>query len=74
MRIAQTLEVCTTAAHGDVDGTTNNERSDRSLQVFDLKAAAAPSNSSVVEAIRTGSHSIILASPCMHHAPSRGRC
>ena len=72
MRIAQTLEVCTTAAHGDVDGTTNNERSDRSLQVFDLKAAAAPSNSSVVEAIRTGSRSIIRAVPCMHHVPSRG--
>ena len=51
MRIAQTLEWYTTAAHGDVVRWPNNEWSDRSLQVFDLKAAAAPSNSSVVEAI-----------------------
>ena len=28
MRIAQTLEWYTTAAHGDVDGMTNNEWSD----------------------------------------------
>ena len=39
MRIAQTLEWYTTAAHGDVDGMTkNNEWSDRDLQVFDLNA------------------------------------
>ena len=47
--------------------------SDRGLQVLDLKAAGALSCSSIIEAMQTGSHSIILASPCMHHAPSRGR-
>ena len=72
MRIAQTLEVCTTVAHGDVDGTTNNEWSDRDLQVFDLKAAATLSSTCVIETGRTGSRRIMLAVPCMHHAPSRG--
>ena len=50
-RIVQTLQVCTTAAHGDVKRTSNGEWSDRSLQVFDLKADATLSNSSMVEAI-----------------------
>ena len=72
MRIAQTLEWYTTAAHGDVDGMTNNEWSDRDLQVFDLKAAVTLSSACVIEAGRTGSRRIMLAVACMHHAPSRG--
>ena len=72
MRIAQTLEWYTTAAHGDVVRWTNNEWSDRDLQVFDLKAAVALSSTCVIEAGRTGSRRIMLAVPCMHHAPSRG--
>ena len=73
-RIAQSLEEYTTAAHGDVGGTNNDEWSDRDLQVFDLKAAGALSCSTMIEATQTESHSIILASQCMDHAPSRGRC
>ena len=74
MRIAQTLEWYTTAAHGDVDGMTNNEWSDRErdLQVFDLKAAVTLSSVCVIEAGRTGSRRIMLAVACMHHTPSRG--
>ena len=47
---------------------------DRGLQVDDLKAAGALSCSYVIGAHRTGSQRIILAQPCMHHAPSRGCC
>ena len=72
MRIAQTLEWYTTAAHGDVLRWPNNEWSDRDLQVFDLKAAVALSSTCVIEAGRTGSRRIMLAVACMHHAPSRG--
>ena len=72
MRIAQTLEWYTTAAHGDVLRWPNNEWSDRDLQVFDLKAAVALSSTCVIEAGQTGSRSNMLAIPCMHHAPSRG--
>ena len=46
--------------------------SDRDLQVFDLKAAVSLSSAWVIEAGRTGSRRIMLAVPCMHHAPSRG--
>ena len=60
------------AAHGDVGGTTNNEWSDRDLQVFDLKAAVTLSSTCVIEADQIGSRRIMLAVPCMHHAPSRG--
>ena len=68
------LETKNSAAHGDVERAPQDEWSDRGLQVLDLKAAGALSCSCVVEAIRAGSHSIKLASPSMHHAPSRGRC
>ena len=66
------LEMYPSAAHGDVDGTTNNEWSDRDLQVFDLKAAVTLSSTCVIEAGQTGSQSNMLAVPFMHHAPSRG--
>ena len=72
MRIAQTLEWYTTAAHGDVLRWPNNEWSDRDLQVFDLKGAVALSSICVIEAGCTGSRRIMLAVACMHHAPSRG--
>ena len=68
------LETKNSAAHGDVERAPQDEWSDRGLQVLDLKAAGALSCSCVVEDIRAGSHSIKLASPSMHHAPSRGRC
>ena len=73
-RIALGLKVYHSAAHGDVERAPQDEWSDRGLQVLDLKAAGSLSCSCVVEAIRAGSYIIILASPCMHHAPSRGRC
>jgi len=73
-RIALALKVYHSAAHGDVERAPQDEWSDRGLQVLDLKAAGALSCSCVVEAIRAGSHSIKLASPIMHHAPSCGRC
>ena len=73
-RIALALKVYHSAAHGDVERAPQDEWSDRGLQVLDLKAAGALSCSCVVEAIRAGSHGIKLASPSMHHAPSRGRC
>ena len=72
MRIAQTLEWYISAAHGDVGRTLNNEWRDRYLQVFDLKAAVTLSSECVMEAGRTGSQRIMLAVPCMHHAPSCG--
>ena len=72
--IALALRMFRSAAHGDVERAPQDEWSDRGLQVLDLKAAGALSCSCVVEAIRAGSHSINLASPSMHHAPSRGRC
>ena len=71
-RIALAMGMFPSAAHGDVDGTTNNEWSDRDLQVFDLKAAVTLSSTCVIEAGRTGSRRIMLAVACMHHAPSRG--
>ena len=71
-RIALAQEWYHSAAHGDVGGTTNNEWSDRDLQVFDLKAAVTLSSTCVIEADRTGSRRIMLAVACMHHAPSRG--
>ena len=73
-RIALALKVYHSAAHGDVKRAPQDEWSDRGLQVLDLKAAGALSCSCVVEDIRAGSHGIKLASPSMHHAPSRGRC
>ena len=69
--IVVTVDLSNSAAHGDVDGTTNNEWSDRDLQVFDLKAAVTLSSTCVIEADRTGSRRIMLAVACMHHAPSR---
>ena len=71
-RIALAMGMFPSAAHGDVDGTTNNEWSDRDLQVFDLKAAVTLSSTCVIEAGQTGSQSNMLAVPFMHHAPSRG--
>ena len=65
-RIALALERYISAAHGDIVRWPNNERSDRSLQVFDLKAAAAPFNSSVIEAIRTGSRAASFTRCNMH--------
>ena len=73
-RNALALRMFRSAAHGDVERAPQDEWSDRGLQVLDLKAAGALSCSCVVEDIRAGSHSIKLASPSMHHAPSRGRC
>ena len=73
-RNALALRMFRSAAHEDVERAPQDEWSDRGLQVLDLKAAGALSCSCVVEAIRAGSHSIKLASPIMHHAPSRGRC
>ena len=73
-RIALALQVCTTAAHGDVERTLNKRRSDRDLQVIDLKAAAALSCSYMIGTGHAGSHTIIVAHTCMHHAPTRGCC
>ena len=73
-RNALALRMFRSAAHGDVERAPQDEWSDRGLQVLDLKAAGALSCSCVVEDIQAGSHSIKLASPSMHHAPSRGRC
>ena len=72
MRIAQSLEVCTTAAHGDVERRPKKRWSDRGLQVIDLKAAAALSCSYMIGTDHTGSHTITVACTCMHHAPSHG--
>ena len=72
MRIAQSLEVCTTAAHGDVERRPKKRWSDRGLQVIDLKAAGALSY--MIGTDHTGSHTITVARTCMHHAPSRGCC
>ena len=69
-RIVLALEVCTTAPHGDVDRTPMKSWSDSSLQVDDLKAAAALLSSAMTGATYTLSHTIMLALPCMHHAPS----
>ena len=44
------------------------------LQVIDLKAAAALSCSYMIGTGRAGSHTIIVARTCMHHAPTRGCC
>ena len=74
MRIAQSLEVCTTAAHGDVERRPKKRWSDRGLQVIDLKAAAALSCSYMIGTDHTGSHTITVALACTHHAPSRGCC
>ena len=71
-RIALAQERYISAAHGDVVRWTNNEWSDRDLQVFDLKAAVALSSACVLETGREGSRRIMLAVPCMHHVPSRG--
>ena len=73
-RIALALEVYHSAAHRDVDDSPNNEWSDRGLQVFDLKAAAALSCSYTIGTDHAGSHTITVARTCMHHAPSRGCC
>ena len=56
--------------YGDVGRTLNNEWSDRDLQVFDLKAAVAPSSACVIEAGRAGSRPITLAVP----GPIRAHC
>ena len=53
--IVVTVELNNSAAHGDVDDTTNNEWSDRDLQVFDLKAAVTLSSTCVIEAIQFNS-------------------
>ena len=50
-RIALTLRMFRSAAHGDVERAPQDEWSDRGLQVLDLKAAGALSCSCVVEAI-----------------------
>ena len=47
--------------------------SDRGLQVLDLKAAGTLSSSAVTGATCTRSHTIMVALPCMHHAPSDWR-
>ena len=73
-RIALALEVYHSAANGDVDDSPNNEWSDRGLQVFDLKAAAALSCSYTIGTNHAGSHTITVARTCMNHAPSRGCC
>ena len=72
MRIAQSLEVCTTAAHGDVERRPKKRWSDRGLQVIDLKAAAALSCSYMIGTDHARSHTTTVARTCMHHAPSRG--
>ena len=73
-RIALALEVYHSAANGDVDDSPNNEWSDRGLQVFDLKGAAALSCSYTIGTDHAESHTITVARTCMHHAPSRGCC
>ena len=72
-RFALALEVCTTAAHGDVDAAPMKSCSDSDLQVFDLKAAAALRVSHTTGADGTGYCSVKLAQQSMHHAPTRGR-
>ena len=65
-RIVQTLQVCTTAAHGDVEHERRLRLSDRDLQVLDLKAAGALSCLASMRATFPGSattmdaHSIIV--------------
>ena len=71
-RIALALQVCTTAAHGDVDAAPMKSCSDSDLQVFDLKAAVALRVSHTAGADDTGSFRVKLAQPSMHHAPTRG--
>ena len=72
-RIVLALQVCTTAAHGDVDAAPMKSCSDSDLQVFDLKAAAALRVSHTAGTDGTGSYRVKLAQPSMHHAPTRGR-
>ena len=43
------------------------------LQVLDLKAAGTLSSSAMTGATCTRSHTIMVALPCMHHAPSDWR-
>ena len=71
-RIVLALQVCTTAAHGDVDAAPMKSCSDSDLQVFDLKAAVALRVSHTAGADDTGSFRVKLAQPSMHHAPTRG--
>ena len=73
-RIALAQEWYHSAAHGDVERTPKKRRSDRDLQVIDLKAAAALSCSYMIGTDHAGSHTITVARTCMHHAPSRGCC
>ena len=72
-RIALALQVCTTAAHGDVDAAPMKSCSDSDLQVFDLNAAAALRVSHSAGTDGTESYRVKLAQPSMHHAPTRGR-
>ena len=66
MRIAQSLEVCTTAAHGDVERRPKKRWSDRGLQVTNLKATGAQLSSAQTNTGHDKPHTIILAPPCMH--------
>ena len=45
----------------------------RGLQVLDLKAVGTLSSSAMTGATCTRSHTIMVALPCMHHAPSDWR-
>ena len=67
------VEAANSAAHGDVDRTPMRSWSDRGLQVLDLKAAGTLSSSAVTGSTCTRSHTIMVALPRMHHAPSDWR-
>lgn len=65
-RIVLALQVCTTAAHRDVDAAPMERWSDRGLQVTNLKATGAQLSSAQTNTGHDKPHTIILAPPCMH--------
>ena len=65
-RIVLALQVCTTAAHRDVDAAPMERWSDRGLQVTNLKATGAQLSSAQTNTGHDQPHTIILAPPCMH--------
>jgi len=69
-RIAQTLQVCTTADHGDVDRTPMMRWTDSSPLANDLMTPGIRLCSYVIGVDSVRSHTIIIALQCMHHAPS----
>ena len=73
-RIALTQDVFRSAAHGDVERTPKKDGAPVTFRFIDLKAAAALSCSYMIGTGRAGSHTIIVARTCMHHAPTRGCC